>query len=172
MSTASPTVPSSSSTRFNAGEILEFAVAIERTGEEFYRRAEEKFEDPKVRETFRFLALEEVAHERTFAAMLDRVGRFDAGDAYNDDYFAYLHAYVDNVVFSQKKAMEMLSAVTDAETAIRFAMQRETDSILFYLELRNLVPEAERAALDHIVEEERSHFRKLAALVGAKEKPA
>jgi len=160
-----------SSTRFDAGEILEFAVAIERTGEEFYRRAEARFDDPKVKETFRFLALEEVGHERTFAGMLDRVGRLDVSDAYNDDYFAYLRAYVDNVVFSQKKAMELLSEVKDADTAIRFAMQREQESILFYMEMRQLVPESEQETLTRIIDEERSHYRKLAALIGAEPEP-
>lgn len=151
--------------RFNVDEILELALAIERTGEAFYRQAESKFQQPKLRETFRFLALEEVAHERTFAEMLARVGRLDASESRGEEYVAYLRAYVENVVFSQQKALDMLQTAESAEAVLRFAMQREQDSIHFYLELKELVPEAERGVLDRILDEERAHYRKLSALV-------
>lgn len=153
-------------TRFNANEILELAVAIERTGERFYRTAEEKLTNPRVRETFRFLALEEVEHERDFKAMLERLGRFDPGEAASEDYYAYLRAYVDNVVFTQEGAAEAAATGIDEKSALRFAMQREQDSILFYLELRDLVPHDERPVIEHILDQERAHYRKLAGLLG------
>lgn len=153
-------------TRFNASEVLEMALALERTGEEFYRRAEREVTDPKLRDVFHSLALEEVDHERVFKRMLERLGRFDPGEGAGDDYYAYLRAYVDSVVFSQARALELLTSAKDAQTVLRFAMQREQDAILFYLELKNLVPAEEHAALDRILTEERGHFRKLAALVG------
>ena len=153
-------------TRFNANEILELAIAIERAGEQFYRTAEQTLTDPRVRETFRFLALEEVEHERDFRAMLERIGRFDPGpEAASEDYHAYLRAYVDNVVFSQRSAPTSCArAGLNEEAALRFAMQREQDSILFYLELRDLVPADERGVIEHIITEERAHYRKLAEL--------
>lgn len=153
-------------THFNANEVLELALAIERTGEEFYRQAEQQVSDPKVKQTFRSLALEEVDHERVFKRMLERIGRFDPGESASEDYYAYLRAYVDNVVFSQARAAELLASTCDSETALRFAMQREQDAILFYLELKNLVPPEEHEVLDRIVTEERGHFRKLAELLG------
>ena len=73
---------------------------------------------------------------------------------------------MDNVVFSQARASELLAGTHDAETALRFAMQREQDTILFYLELKSLVPAEEHEVLERILTEERGHFRKLAALVG------
>lgn len=153
-------------TRFNANEVLELALAIERTGEAFYRRAEQSVSDQKVRDTFRTLALEEVDHERVFRRMLERIGRFDPGDGASEDYYAYLRAYVDNVVFSQERASELLDTARDTEAALRFAMQREQDAILFYLELKNLVPVEEHDVIDRILTEERGHFTKLAGLLG------
>ncbi len=79
-------------TRFNQNEVLELAIAIERAGEAFYRQAEQQISEPKVRETFRTLALEEVDHERVFKRMLERIGRFDPGEAASEDYYAYLRA--------------------------------------------------------------------------------
>jgi rubrerythrin len=152
--------------RFNIEEILQLALSLERVGEDFYRRAEEKLEDPRLRETFRFLALEEVGHARTFGAMLDRIGRFDPGPEATEEYQAYLRAYVDNAVFSRDRAEELLSGRLDQESALRFAMQREQDSIHFYLELRGLLPEQERGAIEEILDEERAHYKKLSELLG------
>ncbi len=79
---------------------------------------------------------------------------------------------MENVVFSQEKASELLGATRDAEAALRFAMQREQDAILFYLELKNLVPPEEHEVLERILSEERGHFRKLAELVGERVEPS
>lgn len=153
-------------TRFNANEVLELALAIERAGEAFYRQAEQQVTDPKLRETFRALALDEVDHERVFRLMLERIGRFDPGESASDEYYAYLRAYVENAVFSQERASELSAATQDADSTLRFAMQREQDAILFYLELKSLVPPEEHEVIDRILAEERRHFRKLADLVG------
>ncbi len=49
---------------FDVTEIYQFAVQIEENGEKFYRAMVEKFDDPKVKKLFGFLAVEEVRHEK------------------------------------------------------------------------------------------------------------
>jgi len=149
---------------FTANDILEFAVAIERNGERFYRLAQERVEDPEVRRLFRRLASEEVAHERLFAKLLESIGAYDPGDEFPEEYYAYLRAYVDQVVFSDERLDEVVAGVRDALEAVRFAKQREQDTILFYMEMRNLVPETDRPLVDELVAEERRHFTMLAEL--------
>ncbi len=151
-------------TTFNKEEILRFAVTIEKNGERFYRLAAEKLQSPRVRQLFQFLAREEVGHEQLFSRLLSEVGPLEIDVRHSEDYLAYLEAYVQNVVFSNDKAEAALSGVIDEATALGFAMQREQDSILFYLELRDLVPESERPAVEAVIEEERSHYRKLAEM--------
>ena len=152
--------------RFNAREVLQFAVSIERNGERFYRKAADTVENPKVRDLFQFLAREEVGHERGFARLAAKLGDLMSSEDYSEEYVAYLTAYVENVAFSQKETEEALSAATDEATALRFAMQREQESILFYTELKSLVPEDERSSIDAVIDEERDHYRKLATLLG------
>jgi len=40
-------------------------------------------------------------------------------------------------------------------------MQRELDSILYYHEVKNLVPAAQHEAIEKIIEEERKHYTTL-----------
>ena len=150
--------------RFNVEEILQFAVTIEHNGERFYREAAAQLTEPRSRELFLRLAREEVAHEQLFSRLLSKVGQLDVDVRHSEDYLSYLRAYVDNVAFRHDEAQAQLAKVIDEETAIGFAMQREQDSILFYSELRELLPEEERSTINEIIDEERSHFHALAEL--------
>ncbi len=47
------------------------------------------------------------------------------------------------------------------EEALYIAMGFERDSILFYYEMSNLVPERERGIVKELVEQEKEHLRKL-----------
>jgi rubrerythrin len=150
---------------FTANDILEFAVAIERNGERFYRLAQDKVTDPEVSRLFRRLASEEVAHERTFQKILEGIEPFDPGDdGFPEDYRAYLRAFVDQVVFSDDKLDEVVNGLSDAVAAVRFAKQREQDAILFYMEMRAMVPERDRPVVDELIAEERRHYTMLAEL--------
>ena len=80
----------------------------------------------------------------------------------------YLRNYVDNNIIFTKEVMDkQLSAVTDTPSALDFAMQRELDSILYYHEIKNLVPQAQHETIEKIIEEERKHY---AMLLDAKKK--
>jgi len=149
---------------FTANDILEFAVTLERNGERFYRLAQERIEDDEVKRVFRRLAADEVGHQRVFEGLLRSMNPYDPGDDYAEEYFAYLRAYVDQVVFSDEKLDEAIGQVTDAIGAVRFAKQREQEAVLFYTEMRNLVPEPDRGPIDELIAEERRHFTMLAEL--------
>ena len=140
---------------FEPSEILEFAVGIEKNGEAFYRKAMESAKDEETRNTFHFLATEEVKHERLFSEMLAEIEKYEPAEAYPEEYFAYLRAFVTNVIF--KKDLKV-DEIDDPLAAIRFAQQRELDSILYYQESRKLVHPSKHETIERIVEEERSHY--------------
>lgn len=150
--------------KFTANDVIEFAIAIERNGERFYRLAQERVQDDQVQKMFRRLASDEVAHGRLFEKLRASIDAYDPGDEFPEEYFAYLHAFVEQIVFSDAKLDEAVAAAKDSLSAVRFAKQREQDAIQFYGEMRNLVPEADRALLDDLIAEERSHFTQLAEL--------
>ncbi|MFQ3675173.1 MAG: ferritin family protein [Endomicrobiia bacterium] len=154
---------------FSISEILQFAIKIEENGELFYKMAAEKVIDFKAKEMFNLLAEEEVKHKNVYSEMLAEIENYKPEEIYPEEYFSYLKSYVDNIIFNSKKAEE-LKVNFDTIAAINFAIQRELDSILYYLEMKNFVSKSYIKQIDKIVEEERKHFLKLTDLKNSLEK--
>ncbi len=149
---------------FKASEIYQFAIRIEENGERFYHQMAQKIENANMEKVFTYLANEEVKHKKTFEDMVSKIEKYEPPESYSGEYFSYLRAYTDNIIFSQAKLEEEMSKIKDAISAIDFAIQRELDSILYFLEMKNLVPVSQRSLIDGIIEEERRHFVKLSGL--------
>jgi rubrerythrin len=159
--------------RFNADEIYEMAEQIERNGAAFYRRSAECVSDPEFQKMFHELALMEDEHEKTFAAMRsDLTDQERQATVFDPDGEApfYLRAIADGKVFTMKQDLcSRLTGKESVEEIVRMAIDFEKDSIVFYLDMKDVVPEklgSER--IDAIIAEERKHIlilgRKLASL--------
>jgi len=145
---------------FDVSEIFQFAVRIEENGEKFYRKVAEKSVEKKVKDFFIFLADEEVKHKMTFSGMVKQVEKYEPSETYPGEYFQYLRSYADSLVFPPEIEKE-INCSGAMGCIIDFAIRRELDSIMYYLEAKNFVKEAQHKTLDKIVEEERRHFVKL-----------
>ncbi|MCK4255463.1 ferritin family protein [candidate division WOR-3 bacterium] len=149
---------------FKASEIFQFAIRIEENGERFYRNMAQKIKNTNMEKVFTFLANEEVKHKKTFENMVSKIEKYEPPESYPGEYFTYLRAYADNIIFSQRKLEEEMSKINGVISAVDFAIQRELDSILYFLEMKNFIPESQRNLIDGIIEEERRHFVKLSEL--------
>ncbi|HOE80176.1 MAG TPA: ferritin family protein [Smithellaceae bacterium] len=150
---------------FTANDIVEVAVRIEENGITFYNFAEQMAKTADVKKLFADLAAAEAAHKRIFEKLLSQIETFSPPERYVGEYAEYLRNYVDNNIIFTKEVMDkQLAAVTDTLGAIEFAMQRELDSILYYHEIKNLVPQAQHETIEKIIEEERKHYAMLLAV--------
>ncbi|MBS3742238.1 MAG: ferritin family protein [Candidatus Cloacimonetes bacterium] len=141
----------------NASDIYNFAVEIEKNGEKFYRKMEEKFEQKEVKNLFNFLAKEEVKHEKVFTDMLSNIDEYQIKESYVDEYKSYLNAYADNLLFSLKNFDKAMEKVEDLDSAFQFAIKKELDTIMYYQELKNIVQENKTDLIEDIINEERKH---------------
>lgn len=146
---------------FEPSEVFQFAIRIEENGEKFYRQMVQKFEDPKVKELFSYLADEEIKHKKTYEEMVSKIEKYEPFETFPGEYFAYLRAYADKIIFTQKEFDEEIAKIKDINTALDYAINAELNSILYYQEVKNLVSENQRSTIDKIIEEERRHFVKL-----------
>jgi len=146
---------------FKASDVYEIAVQIESIGEKLYRHAVNVTDDSKMKDLFTYLADEEVKHQRLFEGMAKKVEHQQLPEIYDGEYCAYVRTYSEGLVFTPEKMEKELARVKSAEDAIEFGIQREIESILYYLETRNFVPESHRADIDRIIDEERKHYLKL-----------
>lgn len=143
-----------------ASEVLQFAIKIEDNGWEFYKKFADLADNEKIRELFVMLADDEIKHKEIFEAMLPEIEKYEPSAVYPPEYFSYLRAYADNIVF-KKGIDEELKKKMDAVSIIDFAIRMELDSITYYQETKNFVPENQKSVIDKIIEEERKHFLKL-----------
>jgi rubrerythrin len=150
---------------FRGSDIVEIAVRIEENGENFYRYAMQLAKDEETKKIFGNLAEAEKQHQKTFGRIFAAMEKDNPPETYDGEYAAYLHDFVDNKIIFKKDLLEAEAArVKDILAAIDFAIQRELDSILFYHEIKRLVPSREHSVIDDVIEEERKHFQGLTKL--------
>jgi len=145
---------------FNADDIFEMAIQIEKNGASFYREAAEKIENQDHKTFLLDLAAMEDDHGKTFTALKKELKESETSSSVfdpNDENILYLKALADMRVFFQKE-----TPGDDFKQIMTSAIQTEKDSIVFYLGMKGLVPEKlGREKLDDIIKEEMSHIRLL-----------
>ncbi|MEA3238680.1 MAG: ferritin family protein [Candidatus Bipolaricaulota bacterium] len=144
---------------YNIDEILAMAEEIERNGAEYYHRAAEITTDVDKRRRLEDLAEMERNHERIFAEM--RASQPEKRKSFDSDGEAgrYLGAIVDGNVFDYRAEPAADLAGKSLVDIYRKALDLEKDSIIFYLGIRELVPnELGNAQMDDIIREEMGHI--------------
>ncbi|MBN1857294.1 MAG: ferritin family protein [Dehalococcoidia bacterium] len=152
---------------FTASELIDVAVGIERNGVAYYGSLSEIAGDSSLKKTYADLADMERHHVELFEKMRSAVSDEGAGapEIEEAEYEAYLNALIDSSVFTDDKvARELAQKAAGPAEALQLALRAEKDSILFYTEMRELVPQRDREAIDNIIKEERKHVRELSEL--------
>ena len=145
---------------FNADEIFEIAEQMERNGESFYKNAAEAVDDSNHQQLLIKLAEMEVEHGKLFNAMRSELTGAEKTATIFDpegESVKYLRALADTRVFFQKEI-----DLSSMEMILKAAIEAEKDSIVFYLGIRDAVPEKlGKGRIDSIIKEEMGHIRLL-----------
>lgn len=146
---------------FDASEILEMAIEIERNGQKFYKKAAQIVKDSKTKQFMFDVADMEVQHEKTFRQMKETLSRKEI-KVFDPDNEAslYLQAMADGNVFDLKADLSSkLTAGQSIDEIFKLAIQAEKDSIIYYIGLEDYVEdETDKKKVDEIIEEERGHI--------------
>lgn len=145
---------------FNADDIFEIAEQLERNGAKFYRTAAEAVDDSGSKAFLLKLAHMEDEHEKTFAEIRSALTADEKAVTVFDpegEATRYLRALADTRVFFEKEM-----DTSSMEAILKDAVIAEKDSIVFYLGMREAVPEKMgRNRLDDIIKEEMRHIQLL-----------
>ncbi len=152
---------------FRASDAVEMALEIETRGEAFYRAVAEKAQTPEIKALFEDLAEQEVLHRETFAKLSETQWAHPLmPEAQWDQYLTYMQATIQNAFFAgEDKSLALAEQAEDETAAIRMAMGFEKETLLFFYDLREMVSEADEKIVKRIVDEEKAHLRRLAALL-------
>jgi rubrerythrin len=144
--------------KFNAKEILEMAEQIERNGYEFYKKAAKDVTDTEIKDFLNELADMELKHEDFFKEMKNALSNTEQEDVVFDPYeetALYLQALADTRIFYQKEI-----DTTSAMDVLKEAIVAEKESIVFYLGMKDMVPEKSgKDKIDDIIKEEMKHIQ-------------
>ena len=154
---------------FNADEIYEMAQQIERNGASFYRKAAASVDDSSGKELLLNFADMEDAHEKVFAELRKDLSEQDKTATTFDpegEAALYLRALADTRVFFEKEI-----DTSSMKAILKAAIMAEKDSIVFYLGMKEMVPEDfGKAKIDIIIKEEMSHIKLLSSRLVALKK--
>ena len=143
---------------FSADDIFEMAEQMERNGAKFYRTAAENTADPLAKELLIGLAVMEDEHEKTFASLRADLSEKEKAATVFDpegESTLYLRALADTRVFFEKEI-----DISSMKDILKAAVEAEKDAIVFYLGMKDLVPDKlGRDRLDIIIKEEMGHIR-------------
>ena len=147
---------------YSADDVFEMGEQIERNGGKFYRKAAKETLDIQAREVLSDLAKKEDEHLATFVAMRKRLQHEGAGPTVFDPYGEaplYLQALADAHVFTTKPGEEILTGQETTEEVLKIAIGFEKDTIVFFLGMKDVVPERlGKPEIDRLIKEEMDHI--------------
>jgi rubrerythrin len=147
---------------FNIDEVFEIAEQIERNGARFYRKAAALFEASRAKSVLMDLAAMEDRHEKIFKEIRQGLAKKSGMEdiSIDDQPGQYLKAIAGGYVFPiNKDPSEKLTGKEALKDILNFAIQIEKDSIVFYLGIREVMPEEfGRTDISKIMKEEMSHI--------------
>jgi len=145
---------------FSSSEILEMAERIERDGADFYQKASQMFDNPYIQDLLVKFSRWEKRHEETFSQMRRQLSAQENKPEDFEpetDLSLYLETMQSLDVF-KNKAKE-LTGNERMRDVIKKAIEKEKDSIVFYLALKAFVPaKTARAKIQEIIDEEIKHI--------------
>jgi len=139
-------------------EVYQLAIRIEENGMKFYSQFSKKTKNKKIKDLFSALAYAEVEHKKSFEKMLSEIEKYEPKEVYPEEYFSYLRAYADGLIFDFDQLKKQQNKLKTISQILDFAIQREKDSILYYQEIKNMVSEQQHTELEKIINEERKHL--------------
>ena len=140
-------------------EFLEVAIEIEKNGRSFYEAIARQDRSKEVRDIFARLAVREKEHENTYREIMNRLGGYNPRQQYAGEHDQYISQLGNFSILNAEQARRILTkkTITDME-AIELGINLEKDSILFYSEIRGMVPVQDQDLIDIITNGEKKHL--------------
>jgi rubrerythrin len=147
---------------FSGSELIDVAVGIERSGITFYDIMAKSTDDEMTRDIFKRLADMEREHITTFEEMRADADKYELDTTFTDEHADYIQALVDSAVFTDDMITSEIASQADTDIrALELGLTAEKDAIIFYYQMREVMPKPALPTIDRIIAEEKSHLRQL-----------
>ncbi len=155
---------------FNADEIFEIAIRIEKNGSAFYMKASQLSKNNDTRDFLFELAKIEKSHQTTFENMKKSFQSTDERESLintNEEFREYLVSMVDrHGGEGDPDQAELLTGKETVSDVLEIAIELEKETVSFYLFFREWLPPGHgQSKLDEIIKEEEQHIIQLTNLL-------
>jgi rubrerythrin len=149
---------------FSGDELINIAIDIERRGISFYDVIAKSTDNEIARAVFAELAAMEREHFKTFQDMLDETSTGRTSET-APEYPDYVRTLINEAVFSDDLITGEVAMQADSDIkAIEIGINAEKDSLLFYYEMKENIPQRSVAVLNRIIAEEKLHLQQLSEI--------
>lgn len=151
---------------YNAEEIYEIGIEIEKNGKAFYEAAAEKAEDPDIKIFLNDLAVWEDQHITLFeilrSELTDKISAENAFDPDNEAH-RYMKAAAESHIFIKDLNIgEIVAGCNTPADILNVAVRFEKDSVVLYNTMITLVPESlGKEKIEKLINEELKHVAML-----------
>ena len=151
---------------FSMREVIEMAIATERSGQAFYQNASKLARENSLKELFQYLAEEEEKHLKTFQDFYNTLKEKPEITPYNwEEAKLYLEALVDSKFFaSPEKVINLAKEAKDELEVINSAMNFEKETLLFFYQILEMIKSQEQELVKKIIEQEKKHIQRLSIM--------
>ncbi len=151
----------------DARELIRLAKRDEDVGALFYEALAEKVKDPKLRNEILEIRKQEIHHSERFQKMLDDLGDYVPQEDFSGEYEEYYNSFLSKREYMESEdAVEMARSVGDDVEAIKLALAQEKNTLLFFLEMKELIKSGQHKNMVHeVIDEERNHIVELSQML-------
>jgi rubrerythrin len=148
---------------FYLSEILKFAVEKEQQAADLYQKLADHASDAKDKKLFEKLVQDELGHKAFYTKILSSVPEESSPKVHSGEEY---DAYMRQLIESSRTAKSLPDDISSIpfNDILDYAIERERDSVMFYLGLKQYVPENAKAKVDVIIAEESKHAAIIAKL--------
>ncbi len=159
---------------YNASELMELAIQIEKNGKDYYLSMVAKTRNEKVREIFNYLASEEQSHLENFMKISEKLSAREEDIPIADEYstpemYDYIKAMFDGRVFPNLTSHdELAKEIKTDEQAVYHAISFEKDTVLFFTEILRMLGDnnTNKSLIEELIRQEKIHIARLYTLLG------
>ena len=150
---------------FSGSELIIIAIGIERRGITFYDVMAKSTDNEMARAAFEGLVAMEREHLKTFQNMLTETDKSQPRETPTREYPDYIQTLMDEAVFTDDMITSEIAMQADSDVkAVELGISAEKDSILFYYEMRDNIPQRTVPMINRIIAEEKSHLQQLSEI--------
>ena len=151
----------------DARELIKMAKRDEDVGADFYQALADRTGDEKLKKRFHEIKEQELMHSKRFQGMLDELSDYVPREENIGDYEHYYKSFLSKRTYMETEdAVELAGNVKDDVEGIKLALSQEKNTLLFFMEMKELIPSNQHKEFVQIViDEEREHIAELSEML-------